>query len=1183
MTYNRDMQHVAVLHNVATITPTHLHHLVDSEPFRKAAVQEPQLDVMLVTEGCLLLDYPEMPVCVGAGDVCIRGPHQSCDIHTDRAISFYHCSFYCPGGQIEVLRENLHTWAREIYFATDPLRHTHSLFLPDVLHLEARVQAEALLAQITLEQTLCIPGSAVAIQAAFLRFLHLVSQEVIATLMRDAPQDGRSVNHHIRHAVEFIEANLSHPLTPRYIAEQLDLNVDYLGRLFQQVLRESIGEYLLHRRLTAARELLTSTSLNVKQVAYQVGITDPLYFSRLFRREEGCSPCQFQRQHRSAMQFQPEKRERQKTMLLNGAWECAIDDGVEGTPLIWMPVQVPGWLLPITEPVDNVKYVRVQRTFSINKAQVGSLAVLHWNQINWGAVVLINGQQVGQHATTGPYQVMLPPGTLCEGENTIMLHVCGAAGVARAQRGHMLIPAGLANYATVPNGVPQIGDDVWIDFADTAYLKWVLAMPDLARSVVRLRVTPAGHEAMAGLMLTVTVCPWPEGDVLGRTEVPAAVLPDADPLGVAGTYLVEVPMPDYKPWTYETPNLYTAAVKLSRGRQVLDEVQIRFGMREITVEHGHYRLNGKPLWLHGAELVGDWKWSPGIPGHEVNFLVTEAREMSMNALRPHAQPPPAKWADICDEHGTMLLAEFPVLYNDADFHFTPEEYRIWHMHVLDDAAGWIGYLWNHPSVVMWVASSASNHDHAWEQGPYDDFIRALDPTRPTMRSGQRSPQTGTHDNIDWRPNSNLSDPEEGCFQLQLQDWLNKRDWRTMSASEYMSIFDWTQQREWTEARDMTTNFLAMTQLGMEHTEALRRARLDAILPNTYAGWTKTRMGQEWKSCFASSASACWHSALSPVLASLDLFDPDYVTGQRVTTDLYLLNDSWHEAKIHVDVLITREDPEFIPEAACFDAPVAKWRFDFTLPADSVQIMPVTWTLPAEEGSYWLTARTTGIPGRPVLSQRFIRAVQPPNAPAGVKARTIMLLGGDAEATAFFQSHGLHITHSTTGLTPARHLVVIWDAGRLSEDEKGQAGAFCDFAAAGGRIVVLGGNEWTWPALCEVLLDGNCHGSRVFSYENLPCPWLAGISHDMLSRWNGVPGTVAMGVLHEKTGKPLAEMQGATGLGWVIQREFPAIAEVPAAVGNGVILFALLAWRSHLDRTKPTYDPVAERVLWTLLR
>ena len=76
----------------------------------------------------------------------------------------------------------------------------------------------------------------------------------------------------------------------------------------------------------------------------------------------------------------------------------------------------------------------------------------------------------------------------------------------------------------------------------------------------------------------------------------------------------------------------------------------------------------------------------------------------------------------------------------------------------------------------------------------------------------------------------------------------------------------------------------------------------------------------WKGGYAAPQSAAWHSSLSPVLASLDLFDPDYRTGQQVTTDLYLINDSWHDAEVHVDLLLTRECPEYIPRPSASTSP-----------------------------------------------------------------------------------------------------------------------------------------------------------------------------------------------------------------------------------------------------------------------
>jgi hypothetical protein len=867
--------------------------------------------------------------------------------------------------------------------------------------------------------------------------------------------------------------------------------------------------------------------------------------------------------------------------LLNGDWEFSPGDGSEqaqtpdGTSsLQWRTVKLPGPFMPWSqEAANNTRFVWTRRIFTVSAAQAKCLAVLRWNQISCGAVAFINGRKVGENVTTGPYQVILPEGALKAGENTIVLKVTGAAAVPKAKSGSALIPAGFGP------GMPAVLGAVWIDFADTAYMKLILALPDIAGNRVRIRVTLTGTEPVGGLMLSAEVRSWPQGQAIGRGEAPAMLNPDPDPEG--GHSFVEVPMPDFKPWTYEQPNLYSAEVTLKRGQKVLDAAIIRFGMREITIKDGDYFLNGKTLRFRGSELVFEWNWGDTITGHEVDYLVTEAREMSMNAFRTHTMPPPPLWADICDEHGTMILAEFPCLYNYQDYKFTPEEYAIWHKNVLSDAAGWMARLWNHPAVVMWVLSNESNRDSKWETGPYHDFVRALDPTRPTMRTGD----TGTAENYDVHTCGNVEDPVEGNLIPGIPSWFSEAKGRPVTNSEYMNYFG-RPATQWAGKEDKDADALAYAQLGMEHTEAMRRARLDGMLPYMYAGWTRTRLAARvretgkgsavWKANYAAPASAAWHSSLSPVLASLDLFDPTYLTGQEVRTDLCLINDSWHDAAIHVDLLLTEECPEFIPEAACLDQPVAKWSYDFTLKADTLTRTPVTWKLPDREGSYWLTARTTGLPGRAVLSQRFVRAVQPPEVPDALRARRFVVLGGDAAADAWFRSQKLQVDQGIDRLVPGQNVVVIWNAAHLTPAEKRQADALRAFAATGGRVVVLATRAWDWAELCDIRI-GDTRGSRAFPYQGTSHSMLAGIQPEWLMRWNGLPGTVAAASLD---GPALAAAEKVL---WVREPKTCAAAEVPLAGGKGTILFCQLDVQRHVDNSKPNYDPVAERILINVLQ
>ncbi|HOW71020.1 MAG TPA: glycoside hydrolase family 2 TIM barrel-domain containing protein [Phycisphaerae bacterium] len=873
--------------------------------------------------------------------------------------------------------------------------------------------------------------------------------------------------------------------------------------------------------------------------------------------------------------------QRANSVLLNGKWEFAKgagDEQAETTAgqqrLDWKPVTLPGPFMKWSqEAAHQTRFVWARRRFEITPAQAATLAVLRWNRIACGAEAFINGRKVGENEPTGPFQVLIRPGVLKAGENQVVLKIRGGAGVRKSRSGNALIPAGFGV------GMPEVTDDVWIDFADGAYMKWVLAIPDLAGSRVKIRVTPAGLERLDDLNIAASVKPWPDRKVVGQGQAPARLVPDPDPLGGEHFY-VEVPMPGFQPWAYEQCPLYIANVKLTMNGRLLDELNFRFGMREIGVKDRNYGLNGKNLWLRGSNLVFEWNWGDTITGHEKDYLVTEAREMSMNSFRTHTQPPPRLWCDVCDAHGTMILAEFPVLFNYQDYKFTPEEWEIWHRNCLLDAAGWMARLWNHPSVIMWVLSNESRNDDQWEEGPFQDFVNRLDPTRPTMRTGHT-----TRENFDLHPCGNVTETDEGHLQQSISSWFKEAGDRTTTVSEYMNDFGHP-RTQWTGVDDRLANDLAVAQIGAEHTETMRRARVDAILPYMYAGWTRTRQAARvhenekgnavWKAGYAAPQSAAWHSSLSPVLASLDLFDASYLTGQQVTTDLHLINDSWHEAKIHVDLLLTKECPELIPEAKCFDQPVSRWSFDFVLKADSIEKTPVTWRLPEGEGNYWLTARTTGISGRPVLSQRFVRAIKPPVVPEAARQRTFVVLGGGDATRAFFDSRGLRTSERLEELSPGRDVVVIWNAAHLTNEIKHRAKALCAFAGSGGRVIVLSTSVWNWPELCEVTIRHEDRFSRVFPHNDVQHPMLAGIDPQWLVRWNGLPGTVGVGRVQ---GPAMARAQKIL---WAKDSETTITALVPAAEGEGRLLFTQLDLQSRLDRSKPSYDPVAERILLNLL-
>ncbi len=96
---------------------------------------------------------------------------------------------------------------------------------------------------------------------------------------------------------EALEQRACDPITIERLAAGSGLTHDYLSDLFHQRFGVRPVEYRTNVRLAKARELLTTTTMNVKQVAHQVGYPDALYFSRVFRQHLGLSPRELIRRY----------------------------------------------------------------------------------------------------------------------------------------------------------------------------------------------------------------------------------------------------------------------------------------------------------------------------------------------------------------------------------------------------------------------------------------------------------------------------------------------------------------------------------------------------------------------------------------------------------------------------------------------------------------------------------------------------------------------------------------------------------------------------------------------------------------------------------------------------------------------------------------------------------------------
>jgi AraC-like DNA-binding protein len=88
----------------------------------------------------------------------------------------------------------------------------------------------------------------------------------------------------------YISANLHRPLSTSDLAAESKSSTSTVIRLFRRHLRMTPVEWIRGQRLEQAERLLRTTPLPVRDVGFQVGIPDPFYFSKLFKREKGLTP-----------------------------------------------------------------------------------------------------------------------------------------------------------------------------------------------------------------------------------------------------------------------------------------------------------------------------------------------------------------------------------------------------------------------------------------------------------------------------------------------------------------------------------------------------------------------------------------------------------------------------------------------------------------------------------------------------------------------------------------------------------------------------------------------------------------------------------------------------------------------------------------------------------------------------
>ena len=202
----------------------------------------------------------------------------------------------------------------------------------------------------------------------------------------------------------------------------------------------------------------------------------------------------------------------------------------------------------------------------------------------------------------------------------------------------------------------------------------------------------------------------------------------AQATGAKGT----IKVPNVKPWTAETPNLYKVFITLKNKQGVSEVIPQKVGFRNVEIKNAQLLVNGQPILVKGAdrhEIDPDGGYVVSVERMIQDIKIM--KQLNINAVRTCHYPDDPRWYDLCDEYGLYITAEANLEshgmgYDEKSLAKFPE-YIVPH---IERNEGNVKPLINHPSIIVWSLGNESGYGVNFEKAY--DWVKAYDKTRPVQ-------------------------------------------------------------------------------------------------------------------------------------------------------------------------------------------------------------------------------------------------------------------------------------------------------------------------------------------------------------------------------------------------------------------------------------------------------------------
>ena len=243
--------------------------------------------------------------------------------------------------------------------------------------------------------------------------------------------------------------------------------------------------------------------------------------------------------------------------------------------------------------------------------------------------------------------------------------------------------------------------EVWLDVKEQSYIEDVyVTTPDVNTACVKTTVS-------------------------GEGTVKVFLVDGVDILGQADGESVTIKSDAVKPWSPESPKLYTIVATLYDKEKMIDEKRVTVGFRTAEFKNDGLYINGEKIFLRGLNRHQSIPYAgyavPESLQREDARILQE--ELGCNAVRTSHYPQSHHFIDECDKRGLLVFTEFPGWQHIGDAQWQEQACR--------NAEEMVLQYRNHPSIVLWGVRINESQDNDEFYTKTNEIAHRLDPSRQT--------------------------------------------------------------------------------------------------------------------------------------------------------------------------------------------------------------------------------------------------------------------------------------------------------------------------------------------------------------------------------------------------------------------------------------------------------------------